>query len=97
MELTNEQKQIAQLTNLLDRFVAVYGEVPLEGEMIAPGLKLWHDYYEWSGDHMILTDEGWETGEAKQSYVDLAKDEGQVLSDFILDEVNTPSEVTSGH
>lgn len=75
---------------LLERFVDLYGEIPLQGLMIKPCLALWHDYYEFSGSHMILTDEGWETGESKQSYVEMAKEHSQSLCDFILDEVNAP-------
>lgn len=41
------------------------------------------------GDHMILTSEGWEPGEAKQSYVD----SGDV--DEILDEINPPVPVAT--
>lgn len=69
--------------NLLERFIELYGEVPLEGSMVEPGYQLWHDYYGFSGDHMVLTDEGWEPGEVKQSYLD-------VDPDAILDEVNAP-------
>ena len=71
---------------LLDRFVDVYGETALRGSMIADGRALWRDYYEWTGDHMILTDEGWERGEVKESY--LASGD----SDAIIDEVNAPVE-----
>src|SRR5689334_20267287 len=56
--------------SLLERFVDLYGETPLAGSMIEPGRKLWRDYYEFTGNHMILTDEGWEDGEVKQSYLD---------------------------
>src|SRR6266702_2725974 len=73
---------------LLERFVELYGEVPLEGSMIGPGLNLWRDYYEFTGDHMILTEEGWELGKIKQSYAEMAKIEGLPVSDYILDEVN---------
>jgi hypothetical protein len=83
-------------SSLLDRFVEVYGEVPLRGSMIGPGVKLWRDYYEWTGEHMILTDEGWEPGEVKQSYVDMAEAEGLPLSSFIQDEVNAPKEDSNG-
>lgn len=78
--------------DILERFVYLYGEVSLEGSMIQPGLKLWKDYYEYSGSHMILTDEGGESGDSKPSYVELADGEGQLLSDFILDEVNSPKD-----
>jgi hypothetical protein len=75
------------IEDLLDRFVEVYGEVPLRGSMIEPGLRLWRDYYEWTGDHMFLTDEGWEPGEVKQSYLDHLEP-GEPASSVILDEVN---------
>jgi hypothetical protein len=77
--------------NLLDRFAEVYGEVPLEGAMIAPGNELWRDYYEWTGDHMILTDEGWEPGELKQEFIDSLEGD-ETIDDIILDEVNAPEE-----
>jgi hypothetical protein len=76
---------------LLERFVELYGEVPLEGSMINPGMKLWRDYYVFSGDHMILTEDGWEPGSVRQSYIEMANLEGLPITDFILDEVNPPS------
>lgn len=79
-------------SSLLGRFIEVYGEVPLQGSMVGPGMKLWRDYYEWAGEHAILTDEGWEPGECKQSYVEMAEAEGLPLSCFIHDEVNAPAE-----
>lgn len=69
--------------SLLERFVDLYSEAPIPSSMIEIGRKLWRDYYEFSGLHMILTDEGWEPGEIKQSYLD---DD----PDSILDEVNAP-------
>lgn len=81
--VSNEDKVTP--SSLLERFVELYGETPLSGSMIAPGRKLWRDYYEFMGDHMILTDEGWEPGSAKRSYLD------EVGSDAILDEVNCPA------
>jgi len=75
--------------DLLDRFVDLYGEVLLEGSMIEPGMKLWRDYHEWSGEHMILTEEGWESGSGKAAYIDMLKP-GEKISDVILDEVNAP-------
>jgi hypothetical protein len=79
-------KELSTAIDLLRRFAEVYGEVPLEGAMVEPGVELWHDYLEFSGDHMILTDEGWEPGEVKQSYLDAADGDESV----ILDEVNAP-------
>lgn len=74
-----------EATKLLDRFVRLYGESPLVGSMIEPGMKLWRDYYEYTGEHMILTDEGWEPGSVKKSYID------EFGPEAILDEVNAPS------
>jgi hypothetical protein len=76
--------------SLLRRFVEIYGDVPLVGSSIDPGRQLWRDYYEWSGEHMILTEDGWESAESKQSYEALAASQGVPLSDFIQDEVNAP-------
>lgn len=43
----------------------------------------WRDYYLFTGEHMILTDEGWEPGDCKES---LMEDEAE-----ILDEINAPA------
>jgi hypothetical protein len=74
-----------RVSDLLEKFVDLYGEVPLEGSMIGPGLTLWREYYEFIGEHMILTDEGWESGEMKQSYLD------EYGPKSILNEVNAPA------
>jgi hypothetical protein len=69
-------------TDLLERFADLYGEVALCGAMIGPGRKLWREYYDYLGEHMILTDEGWESGESKAQYLIGGVD--------IYDEVNAP-------
>lgn len=56
--------------------------------MIEPGLKLWRDYWIYTRQHMILTDEGWEPGEALASYAALAREEGLSLADMVRDGVN---------
>lgn len=76
--------------NLLQRFADMYGDVPLSGEMSNIGVKLWRDYYEFMGIHMIRTDEGWDYGEAKEHYIQLCKKDGTRVEDCILDEVNAP-------
>jgi hypothetical protein len=75
-------------TKLLERFVEVYAETALVGSEIQPGMKLWRDYYLYTGQHMVLTDEGWEPADdVLDSYADeLAA--GQSLSDVVRDEVN---------
>lgn len=56
--------------------------------MIEPGMKLWRDYWIHSGQHMILTDEGWEPADdVLDSYAEELAD-GQSLSDVVRDEVN---------
>jgi len=83
-------------SSLLERFVELYCDAPISGSMARRGLKLWRDYYEWTGEHMILTDESWEPGEVKQSYVEMAEAEGLPMSSFIQDEVNAPKEESNG-
>lgn len=73
---------------LLERFVDLYGETPLQGSMVDPGMKLWRDYWMYTGEHMVLSDEGWEPADdVLESYAD-SLDEGQTLSDVLRDEVN---------
>jgi hypothetical protein len=59
----------------------------LEGQ--APDSTWWKDYFALTGDHMILTDEGWESGAGKAAYI--AED-----ADWKpLDEVNAPQAIAS--
>jgi hypothetical protein len=85
--------RVEKAERLLSEFAAVYAEVPLRGSMIAPGYKLWRDYHEWTGCHMILTDHGWENGAEKASYEERASAEELPLSCFIHDEVNAPETI----
>lgn len=71
-----------KVADLLERFSELYGETQLSGSMIKPGHNLWREYHEYSGDHLILTDEGWEPGESKVQYL---HDGGE-----IYDEANAP-------
>lgn len=48
------------------------------------------DFFVLTGDHMILTDEGWESGEVKQDYLDTWQKDHPSWSNPILDEVNAP-------
>lgn len=74
-------------TELLERFVDLYGEVPLAGSMIDSGMTLWRDYWRYSGQHMILSDEGWESGDTLDSYFEML-DEGESITNLIHDEIN---------
>jgi hypothetical protein len=56
----------------------------VDSEIQAPDVDWFKDFFTLSGDHMILSDEGWECGSAKQSYID------EFGPDSILDEVNAP-------
>lgn len=56
--------------------------------MIAPGLVLWRDYWKYSGQHMILTDDGWEPADIALPIYAENLDDGEDLSDVIQDEVN---------
>jgi hypothetical protein len=68
--------------DLLERFVDLYGEIPVSGSSIKTARKLWRDYWEYSGEHMIMLDEGWIS----------AIDRGMYTPEEILDEVNAPKE-----
>lgn len=56
----------------------------------SPDTTWLRDYFTLTGEHMILTDEGWEPGDAKQTYLDDWAKHPQ-WSDPILDEVNAPA------
>lgn len=53
----------------------------------APNGTWWKRYFLLTGSHMILTDEGWESGSGKAEYAKQAEEDGVPLSDFIHDEV----------
>ena len=67
--------------DLLDRVVSA--ETP------APDPKWFREYFLLTGQHMICTEEGWEDGSAKQSYIDSNDGDASI----ILDEVNAPLSV----
>jgi hypothetical protein len=61
--------------DLLDRAAVVLEEHP-------PDVSWLRDFYLLTGDHMILTDEGWQSGDGKNSVIE------QFGNDAIYDEVN---------
>jgi hypothetical protein len=67
---------------LLERLVDLYGEIPVSGHSIKEARKLWRDYWEYSGEHMIMLDEGWISAAEKDMYD----------PEEILDEINAPKE-----
>lgn len=54
----------------------------VDSEIHAPDSDWFREYFELTGEHMILSDEGWECGSSKQSYLD------EFGPDSILDEIN---------
>ncbi len=72
-------------------------------ETPGPDRGWYRDYYLLTGEHMILTDEGWEFGEAKASYEeDAREDHARLVADghaslddpppsYIHDELNAPA------
>ena len=75
--------QLMQAMGLLERAANSLVDSPLQDR------DWWKNYYQLTGKHMILTEEGWEDGSAKQTYIDsLEPNEG--IADVILDEVNAP-------
>jgi hypothetical protein len=57
----------------------------------APDPTWWPNLFALTGEHMILTDEGWESGDSKQSYIDGLRS-GESINDVILGEINAPEE-----
>lgn len=74
-ELTIEEK-LAKAMDLLMR-----AEDRLADDT-APDPTWWFDLFTLTGDHMVLTEEGWEPGECKESLI------AEYGEDHILDEVN---------
>ena len=72
-------------TDLLDRIVACVEDHPISDT------SWWRDYYLFTGQHMILTDEGWEDGSSKQSYLDMEAEHPEYAENSILEEVNAPT------
>lgn len=50
----------------------------------SPDVEWWTDWFELTGEHMILTDEGWEPGSIKAELIE------EYGFEAILDEVNAP-------
>lgn len=75
--MTTKQK-LEKAMDLLNRVEA--------GEAIVHRDFNWYrDFYLLTGDHMVRTDEGWEDGDGKQTYIDSGDE------DAILEEVNAPA------
>jgi hypothetical protein len=64
-------------------------EKEMEGQPIM-GTDYWRRYYALTGQHMILTEEGWESGQSKQTYIEQAYEDQCPINEVILDEVNAP-------
>lgn len=77
---------MSEASDLLERFVEMYGEVAMSPAMVESDPKLWYDYYRYSGQHMILTDEGWEPGSVLESYMKQLN--GEDIRDIVHAEVN---------
>lgn len=76
------EEQCRKAFDLLDRVADVM-------ECTSPDETWWREYFLLKGLHMIRTDEGWESGEGKQFYLDdWDSDSGE--SNPILEEINAP-------
>ena len=84
--IAERDRRIATAMLLLARATELLADSPVKNDP-----AFWKDLYLFTGQYMILTDEGWENGDNKQSYVELAEKEGLPIGDFILDEVNAPA------
>jgi len=67
--------------DLLRRFAELYGEVRMRGASVAPCVQLWREFYQWTGEHYVLTDEGW-----------MPAADHVAGSEEVLEEVNAPAE-----
>jgi len=72
------KEELKKALDLLERAVA--------DEIRAPDPQWFRDYFLLTGQHMILTDEGWEDGSSKPAYIEGNDGDASV----ILDEVNAP-------
>lgn len=74
---------LLEATSLLERFFDAFGE-----NVISDDLNLNKNYLQWHsrlfGSHWIRTDEGWEPGSAKASYIQYFGE------DSILEEIGNP-------
>jgi hypothetical protein len=61
-----------------------------KNETLPPDATWYRDYYVLTGEHMILTDEGWCPGMEKQALIDEYLEDGEATDTLILDEVNAP-------
>lgn len=79
-----QSEKLEKALNLLERAAERFDEV-------APDKNWFREYFILTGAHMILTAEGWQSGEVKEELVKEAQENGEDVSDWILDEVNAPS------
>jgi hypothetical protein len=77
------QKDVLYLLERLEEAEKLLTRVG-ESEVEAPDPTWTHDYYLFTGQWMLLTDEGWEPGELKAELIN------EYGADAILDEVNAP-------
>ncbi len=81
MKLLELAKEIETMVDLLARAAEFFEEA-------GPDSKWFHDYFLLTGDHMILLDDGWCSGECKNDILKSYPNEKE--EDIILDEVNAP-------
>jgi hypothetical protein len=75
--LKSKTEQLDAAMNLLERAANFI-------ECREPDETWWREYYLLTGEHMVRTEEGWESGSIKQTTID------EYGADYILDEVNAP-------
>ena len=85
------ENEVTQKSSVEDRLLMALELLERVVEVLedTPDKAWWREYFLLTGRHMILTDEGWEPGSCKKSYLD----DWQENPDFgnpILDEVNAP-------
>lgn len=81
---SNAEEKLTKAMDLLKRAAE-------DMETTVPDENWCREYFLLTGEHMICTDEGWDPGSSKQSYIDNLE-EGESIDDVIMDEVNAPAE-----
>lgn len=78
-----QSEKLERALNLLERAAECF-----DGG--GPDKNWFREYFILTGAHMILTDEGWQSGEVKEELAKEAQENGEDVSDWVLDEVNAP-------
>lgn len=86
LAMTTLMASVKTAEDLLERAATL-----MEDRLITSDVNWWREYFIFTGEHMILTDEGWVEGRDKPLYAAQAAEDEIPMSDLVLDEVNVPA------